>query len=384
MTNTVPYFNNADHSEQGATAGVNQVLMSDSSGVPTWSAPLYGNGNVLINPFMEIDQANEGAAVTASGSYIVDGWKAGTTGTSSFQRASDGPLRLPNSLKITTTTGASVAAGTVLYVLQPIEANTVSDWAFGTAGAQTLALSFWVKSSIASYVMSVALQNATGTRSYTANVTVNAANTWEQKTVVIPGDTGGTWVMNGITAAANLFYSAAAGSTFQTAAGAWATGNFIGTSSNTNTVFSTTGAALQITGAKLEAGPAATPLRRLSFGEELLRCQRYYRKSYTTGAAPGSITNAGMLYRIDFGYNSGIHTISFLTQFAPSMRTSPTVTWYSPVTGASGKAADFQSAADTVASNQVAVENEIVGSAQQTAASTSVQVGVQFTADARL
>ena len=71
--------------------------------------------NILCNPFMEIDQANEGAALNLGGGIKkpVDCWSV-TTGTSAAvgtaQRVADGPIGYANSLKLTTTTGSATPA----------------------------------------------------------------------------------------------------------------------------------------------------------------------------------------------------------------------------------------------------------------------------------
>src|SRR4029077_3062540 len=132
---------------------------------PTGS--VTGGRNLLVNPSMEIDQANNGAAV-AGLAYVVDGWVTigSTTAVLSSQRLVDAPPGFTNSLRVTVTTGAAVGAGNWLAIAQRLEANEITESAFGTASAVALSVSFWVKCSIASYTTSVALQNAAGNRSY--------------------------------------------------------------------------------------------------------------------------------------------------------------------------------------------------------------------------
>lgn len=306
--------------------------------------------NILINPFCEIDQANEGSSVSlVSGTavYVVDGWQAAFHSSSAVvtaQRVADGPLTFPNSIKFTVSTGAAVAAGDYLYARQPIEANNLTDLALGNASAQTLSVTFWVKSSIGSYTMSGAIQNFAQTRSYPFNLTVSSSATWTKCTVILPGDVTGTWVTSGTAGGMYLVLTAAAGSTFQGTVNTWAGSNVFGTSSTTNTILSTSSATFQITGVKLEASPIPTPYGRRNFEDELARCQRYYEKSYAPGTAVGSAPGAGSCtYRFGGGILSDIlSSISFhLTK-----RVSPTLTFYDGA-GTSGKVTGWNGSAWT-------------------------------------
>jgi len=109
--------------------------------------------NILGNPSMEIDQANEGNSVSLSSgtnAFVVDQWGAGfhsASATVSAQRVADAPSGFANSVKLTVGTGATVAAGDYLLVRQPIEGNELTNLALGTSSAQQACVSFWVKSS---------------------------------------------------------------------------------------------------------------------------------------------------------------------------------------------------------------------------------------------
>jgi hypothetical protein len=302
--------------------------------------------NILINPFMEIDQANEGASVTltSSNTYIVDQWQTTLNSASAVataQRVADGPLTFPNSLKITVSTGASVGSSEYLFVNQPIEANNLTEIALGTASAQTLALTFWVKSSIGSYTMCGSLRNAAGTRSYPFNVSITSSATWEKKTVIIPGDVTGTWVTTGTAKGMSVCLTAAVGSTFQGTANTWAASNLLGTSSCTNTILTTNGATFQLTGVKLEVSPVPTPYGRRNFTDEVVRCQRYYNKTYDLGTAPGTNVGAdGTIRPIFIGWSTGTGTFLYPHRFPVTMRATPTFTFYSN-TGVTGNVSTF-------------------------------------------
>jgi hypothetical protein len=118
------------------------------------------------------------------------------------------------------------------------------------------------------------LQNGTYNRGYAANYTINAANTWEYKTVTIAGDTTGTWATDN-TAGIAVFWDLGSGTTWNQTANTWAATNTWKTSSQTSWI-GTNGATFYITGVQLEVGTKATPYEMQIYSDQLAQCQRYY------------------------------------------------------------------------------------------------------------
>jgi hypothetical protein len=210
----------------------------------------FGFKNRIINGAMVIDQRNAGAAVTTSASYITDRFtQAFANASCSFQQVSDAPSGFINSLKLTVTTGSAPSAGTNNVIIQKIEGLNVFDFSFGSASAANVTLSFWVKGSVTG-TYAVSFTNSAFNRSFVATYTINAASTWEQKTVTIAGDTTGTWLTtNGI--GLTVLWDFGSGTNLNTTAGSWQAGNYYRTSGCT-TIASTTNATFQITGVQLE------------------------------------------------------------------------------------------------------------------------------------
>ena len=233
--------------------------------------------NRFINGDMRIDQRNAGAAVTHSGSadlYVLDRWVCNSTGTPQFsvQQVTDAPTGFVNSSKLTTTTSGTPAAGDFSYYRQYIEGTNIADLGWGAAGALTITLSFWVKSSLTG-TFGGALTNNAGNRFYVFSYVINSANTWEYKTVTISGDTTGTWLTTtgrGIT----VSWDTGSGSTNKTTAGSWGTTVAVGVTGGVNLV-ATASATWQITGVQFETGSTATPFERRPYTTELQLCQRY-------------------------------------------------------------------------------------------------------------
>jgi hypothetical protein len=241
---------------------------------------IVGTRNRIINGAMEIDQRNAGASVTinaTSNTYVMDRWRCrGETsdGVYTCQQVSDAPAGFKNSAKITVTTAdASVDAGKVYGFQQWLEGFNIADLDWGTANAKTITISFWVRSSLTG-TFGGGLSNGSLNRSYPFTYTISAANTWEQKSITIAGDTSGTWVSTNA-AALRLNYNIGAGSENIGTAGAWNSDNDFSATGAVDLI-NTLNATWQITGVQLEKGSTATPFERRQFGTELALCQRYY------------------------------------------------------------------------------------------------------------
>jgi hypothetical protein len=272
-----------------------------------------GFRNRILNGGMVIDQRNAGASasLTSAQTYFLDRWFAveDTDGTMTIQQSSTAPTGFSYSAVLTTgTADASLGATQLAYVAQKIEGYNVADFGWGTASAQTVTLSFWVRSSLTG-TFGGAISNSAFNRSYPFTYTISAANTFEYKTVTIAGDTTGTWVgaTNGV--GLQLFFGLGVGSTYSGTAGAWAGSGYISATGATS-VIGTAGATFYITGVQLEAGSVASPFERIDYGRQLIQCQRYYQK---VGSA-------------FFGAVEGTTTFNLQVPFWTPMRTSATVT----------------------------------------------------------
>ena len=236
----------------------------------------FGFKNRIINGAMQIDQRNAGASVTpTSGSYSLDRWQYGLSAASKFtaQQSSVAPAGFTNSLLITSSSAYSITSGDYFVARQPIEGLNVADLGWGTANAQTVTLSFWVRSSLTG-TFGGAIYNNGADRSNPFTYTISAANTWEQKTVTIAGDTSGTWLTtNGTGLVVALGFGV--GSTYLGTAGTWASTLYLSATGATGSLVGTSGATLYITGVQLEKGSTATSFDVRDYGRELIMCQRY-------------------------------------------------------------------------------------------------------------
>jgi hypothetical protein len=248
--------------------------MTTSDGVS--SSGLYGFKNRIINGAQVINQ--RAASVTSAGTYVTDRfqWDSNTTtATLTFAQSTTAPTGFTNSLGITVgTADTSIAAGDLIDFRHWIEGNNVADFGLGTASAVTFTVSFWVRSSIVG-TYGASFRNSDASRVYVSTFTINVANTWEQKTITVAGDTSGTWLTDtGRGLGMNICLTG--GTTYQTTAGVWTgAGNFRTTSAQAN-LAGTSGATFFITGVQLEKGSRATSFDYRPYGTELALCQRYY------------------------------------------------------------------------------------------------------------
>jgi hypothetical protein len=257
-------------------------------------ATFGGMRNRIINGDMRIDQRNAGASVNANSStapYVTDRFNINVGGSSSViacQQITDAPANFINSLRLTVSTAATPSSSQFLFVRQIIEGVNIADLGWGTASAQPLTASFWVKASLTGTYASFAI-NSSETRSYVGTFSVSASNTWEYKTVTIPGDTTGTWLTNNSNGI-RFGFDLGSGSNFNGTANAWQPGWEQRTSSTVN-FCQTVGATFQVTGVQLEKGSSATAFEYRQFGQEFALCQRYYEEQFLQWATAWS---AGM------------------------------------------------------------------------------------------
>lgn len=320
------------------TLTANNVILGNGSSAVAFVAPST-SGNVLtsngttwastapastgltgfrrrnINGAVTVDQRNKGVAVTVNSTSTFRGpdmWSGigqAADGVFTMQQVADGPTGFVNSLKVTVSTSdASIGSGQSYVVRTKIEGQDIADFAYGTASAVATALSFWVKSSVTG-AFSGSLQNSAANRSYPFSYTINSANTWELKSVLLTGDTTGTWLTDtGIGLIAN--FSIGVGTTGSGTAATWAGSTYYAVTSGVNLI-STNAATWNITAVQVETAAAATTFEQRPINYELEACQRYL--PVTIGYACG------------FAYGVGASNTALITaEFAGSARIAPT------------------------------------------------------------
>lgn len=324
-----------------------QLASIQSNSVPSLATAM--ENNLLVNSWMDVSQENLGTLVTApngAAKYVVDqfyviysnsggvvkGQQIAPPGSPSFGNG------FPKCLQVTAPTAlSSLAALDYIAIVQPVEGTRWSKLGYGAPAASPSVVGFWINSTV---VGTGTLNIRTTTRAYLQNFTVNAANTWEYKILVVPGDVTGTWLTDPGTIGAYCQLMFACGSTYQGTNGVWQAGVFLGTAQTTN-FFATAGNQVSVTGFTIIPGtdviPASlTPLIRRSFEKELSLCQRFLRKSYDYNTAIGAVTRNGALEGINIP-SANTYTSIGPARFNERMMKPPSVTYYSTGTGAVNK-----------------------------------------------
>jgi len=300
---------------------------------------------------MQVDQRNSGSSVTFDSGGTTSGFSADrhtffVLGTGELdlacQQVSDAPAGFANSLKVTVSTaessGATPAADDRASLQMRLEGHSVERLALGTSDAKTFVLSFYVKSSLTGNHGVVLASNVD--RSYPVLYNIASANTWERKTIVVPGPTDGTWGTDanyGFAIKFGFYTGSSRDGADQgiTGSGTWITNTTAQGVTNQVQFGGTLNATWQITGIQLEVGEQATPFEHRSFGDELARCQRYFETNYPTGSALGTTMGDSNVYGISYRATAGSSNY-YAVPLKVKKRSSPTVTIYNGVTGGTG------------------------------------------------
>ena len=241
-----------------------------------------GRRNLIINGAMQV--AQRGTSFTVSNDnwlYLMDRFQFDENGASGavldITQSTDAPDGFSYSLKVDVSTAdAALASGDGLRIQHKIEAQNLQHLGHGTSSAKPVTLSFWVKSNTTgTNTIWVYKQDSSSQTSFA--YTVNAADTWEYKTITIPADTSGA-IDNNNDQGMMISWYLAAGTDFNsgTLASSWESLTNANRAPGQVNNFSSTSNYWAITGVQLEVGDTATPFEHRSYAEELLACQRYY------------------------------------------------------------------------------------------------------------
>ena len=264
----------------------------------------YSNRSVVYNGAMKIAQRGTNfTGVTASGTFPVDRFlfHVGSLGTWTLSQSTDVPTGqgLSHSIKCDVTTANASPSGTAYARIdQRFEGQDLQRFCKGTANAKNFAVSFWVKSPKTGTHI-VQLQDQDNSRTVSKAYTVSSANTWEKKELIFPADTTGAFDNDNGGSLFLCFYLAVGtgyqGGTLQTT---WGTPVNNTRATGQVNVADSTSNDFYLTGVQMEASSYCSEFEHRSFGDELLRCYRYYyrlkgedNKTYMIGMSDNDNVN---------------------------------------------------------------------------------------------
>jgi|DEB0MinimDraft_10_1074344.scaffolds.fasta_scaffold50059_1 hypothetical protein len=290
--------------------------------------------NIIINGDMSIAQRGTSASSLSgvANSYdTCDRWifNRSNAGTWTQSQSTDVPTGqgFAKSLKMDCTTAdASLSTGDYLKVSQYIEGQNLQYLKKGTANAESMAVSFWVKSNKTGTYICEIFDND-NSRSISKSYTINSANTWEKKIINIPADTTGALDNDNNTSLLLTFWLAGGtdytSGTLQTDWGSLTSSNRAVGQVN---LADSTSNEWYITGVQLEAGTTASDFEFLPVDVNYQRCARYFQKSYELATTPGTATGTGI--QIQRGSTQAGQYIGSTINLETRMRAIPTVTSY--------------------------------------------------------
>jgi hypothetical protein len=300
---------------------------------------------------MQVAQRGTSAASLTTTDYrTTDRWRflIETAGTWTMSQENDAPTGsgFRKSTKVLCTTAdASPAAADASFLQQRIEGQNLQAIKKGTAAAEQLTLSFWVKANVTGTYI-VELIDVDNSRSISASYTINTSGTWEREVITFSADTTGAFDNdNAESLRLSFWFVAGSNYTSGTLQTTWGTSTANKQAVGQTNLASATSNYWQITGVQLEVGDTATPFEFKPFTQDLEECQRYYQKSYNYSVVPGTVSGANAVFTTTSRTNTSIPSLN-TGRFGVVMRGSPTMTWYSPSTGASGKIRDVAAGVD--------------------------------------
>ena len=267
--------NNKISNSSGASYGV--ALPAPNYRQPQ---PLIINGDMAV-----AQRATSTASITTTGYQTVDRYQTqiGSLGTWTQSQATDVPTGsgFATSLKMDCTTAdASPAASDYLYLEQIFEGQNLQLLKKGTADAEKITVSFWVKS-VLTGTYCVSMKDNDNNRAIAGSYTISDASTWEKKIITFAGDTTGAFG-NDNGASLTLHFWLAAGSDYTSGSlgTSWATTVWANMAVGQVNLANSTSNDFWITGVQMEVGEFTSstlpPFQHESYGDNLARCQRYY------------------------------------------------------------------------------------------------------------
>jgi len=270
------------NSIKGVGASVAALSINNSDGTCTANITNnLSNRNKIINGSMICSQ--RGSSFTSDG-FTLDRFERqeNTDGAYTVTQSTTSPDGFANSLKVDVTTAdTSLSAGQYANLKYKIEAQDLQDLAFGTSAAKTVILSFYVRSNKTGNYAFAIQQSDNSFKLASFQYTINSADTWERKTIVIAGDTSGV-INNDNGDGFILLWAFAAGSNYTTGTlrstftARVAADQYVGQGVN---LLDSTSNEWYITGVQLEVDQTgsgvATDFEHRSFAQELALCQRY-------------------------------------------------------------------------------------------------------------
>ena len=266
---------------QGISASSDAITLANDGTCTANITNNLSNRRLTINGAMIIAQRGDVSSVT-QGYGGADRYKFDSSGAAVVtlkQDTGDITQGFAKAQRIDVTTAdSSLAASDYAFLGYRFEGQDLQQLKKGTANAQQVTLSFYIKSpKIGTHIVELVDQSNSG-RHVNKAYTVNVANTYEKKTITFPMETSNT-ITNDNARRMDLNWWLAAGSNYSsgTLQTNWGSDTDANRAVGQVNCMDSTSNDIYITGVQLEVGSVATDFEHRSFGQELALCQRYYQ-----------------------------------------------------------------------------------------------------------
>lgn len=297
--------------------------LSKIQGIEGQVTPNLGRRNLIINGAMQVAQrGTSSTGIGASGGYFtcdrmyVDFSSTAGRLTQSQVAVTDLP-GFANALKLDCTTAdTSVAAGEIALLQYRIEGQDLQQFKKGTADAEKMTVSFYVKGNgNATYICEL-YDNDNGRQ---ISQTFSVTSSWNRVVLTYDGDTTGAFDDDGNLSLYILFWLHS-GSNYNsgTLSTTWTAQTPANRAVGGSSFFSSTDNEFFITGLQMEVGDTATEFEHRSFAEELALCHRYFYRWSADGETYSNLCIGGCI--------SGSNARG-VVQMPQTMRSDPAATY---------------------------------------------------------
>tara|TARA_R100001463_G_scaffold7535_8_gene24035 strand:+ start:1332 stop:2432 length:1101 start_codon:yes stop_codon:yes gene_type:complete len=287
--------------------------------------------NLIMNGDMSV--AQRGTSFSSTGDvYVLDRFKLDYVGSPSVRytvsQDTDTPTgqSFAKSMKFDVTT-AEVSQSETTRLWTRIESQNLQMLKYGTSNAETLSLSFWVKSNLTGTFI-FWLYQEDSTRSISKSYTISSANTWEKKTITIDADTSGQINNDNGAGLRVVWFLTADQSTYGSSSlqTSWGSYNATAVATGQTNVGSSTSNEFYITGIQLEVGTSASDFEFLPHDVNLRRCMRYFQQMGNNDAMDQTATQSGTRFLQGQREGSDNAEAKCICPLLVPLRTNPTIT----------------------------------------------------------
>ena len=257
----------------------------------------FSHRNVWINgEFSVAQRGTQQTSITSLSGYATGGPDrcyivVSGHGTWTVKQGTDAPPGFQNCMEMIATTGdSSVGSSASVRWWQRFEGQNLQRFEKGTSSAKEFTLSFYIKSSTTGTYAFELLDYDSSNRHMVKTYTVDAADTWEYKTITFPADTTGEFDNDHNNSMAAEFWLVA-GSNYTSGGTMTAWASLVDTKragGHTANAGASDNDYVRITGVQLEVGNQATEYEHKTYAEELAACQRYYYRHAFGSSEAGS------------------------------------------------------------------------------------------------